>query len=89
VSVFLDVPLSQIYEVATFYNAFRLTPRGEHQLSSCMGAAFRVRGAAILENHLEGALGIGPGETITDLKLSFDTVNCVGACALGPILEVN
>jgi NADH-quinone oxidoreductase subunit E len=89
VSVFLDVPLSQIYEVSTFYKAFSLTPRGEHQLSLCMGTACHVRGAAILENHLERSLGIKPGETSSDLKFSFDTVNCVGACALGPILEVD
>jgi NADH-quinone oxidoreductase subunit E len=89
VSVFLDVPLSQIYEVATFYKAFSLTPRGEHQLSLCLGTACHVRGAAILENHLERALEIKPGETTSDLKFSFDTVNCVGACALGPILEVD
>jgi NADH-quinone oxidoreductase subunit E len=89
VGVFLDLPLSQIYEVATFYKAFSLTPRGEHQLSLCMGTACHVRGAAVLENHLERALEIKPGETTSDLKFSFDTVNCVGACALGPILEVD
>lgn len=89
VSSFLDVPLSQIYEVATFYKAFSLDPRGEHQLSLCLGTACHVRGAAILENHLERTLGIKPGETSSDLKFSFDTVNCVGACALGPILEVD
>ncbi len=89
VSVFLGVPLSQIYEVATFYKAFSLTPRGEHQLSLCMGTACHVRGASILANHLERSLEIKPGETSPDLKFSFDTVNCVGACALGPILEVD
>ena len=89
VSVFLDVPLSQIYEVATFYKAFSLTPKGEHQLCLCTGTACHVRGAAILESHLERTLEIKPGETTSDLKFSFDTVNCVGACALGPILEVD
>jgi NADH:ubiquinone oxidoreductase subunit E len=89
VSVFLDVPISLIYEVATFYKAFSLTPRGEHQLTLCIGTACHVRGAPILANHLERILEIKPGETSANLKYTFDTVNCVGACALGPILEVD
>jgi NADH-quinone oxidoreductase subunit E len=89
VSVFLDVPISQIYEVATFYKAFSLTPRGDHQLTVCIGTACHVRGAPILTDHIGRILGIKPGETSTDLKFSFGTVNCVGACALGPILEAD
>jgi NADH-quinone oxidoreductase subunit E len=89
VSVFLDVPISQVYEVATFYKAFSLTPRGEHQLTLCIGTACHVRGAPILTNHIERILGIKSGQTSSDLKFSFDTVNCVGACALGPILEAD
>ena len=89
VSVFLDVPISLIYEVATFYKAFSLTPRGEHHLTLCVGTACHVRGAPILTNHLERILEIKPGETSANLKYTFDTVNCVGACALGPILEVD
>ncbi len=89
VSVFLDLPLSLIYEVATFYKAFSLTPRGEHQLTLCVGTACHVRGAPILANHIERILEIKPGETSANLKYSFNTVNCVGACALGPILEVD
>lgn len=89
VSVFLDVPISRIYEVATFYKAFSLTPRGEHQLTLCIGTACHVRGAPILTNHLERTLEIKSGETSPDLKYSFDTVNCVGACALGPIVELD
>jgi len=89
VSVFLDLPLSLIYEVATFYKAFSLTPRGEHQLTLCVGTACHVRGAPILANHIERILEIKPGETSANLKYTFDTVNCVGACALGPILEVD
>lgn len=89
ISLFLDIPLSQIYEVATFYKAFSLTPRGEHQLTLCVGTACHVRGAPILTNHLERTLEIKSGETSADLKYSFDTVNCVGACALGPILELD
>jgi NADH-quinone oxidoreductase subunit E len=89
VSVFLDVPISRIYEVATFYKAFSLTPRGDHQLTVCIGTACHVRGAPILTDHIGRILGIKPGETSADLKFSFDTVNCVGACALGPILEAD
>lgn len=89
VSVFLDLPLSLIYEVATFYKAFSLTPRGEHQLTLCVGTACHVRGAPILANHIERILEIKPGETSANLKYSFNTVNCVGACALGPILDVD
>jgi NADH-quinone oxidoreductase subunit E len=89
VSVILELPISRIYEVATFYKAFSLTPRGEHQLTVCIGTACHVRGAPILTNHIARLLGIKPGETSGDLKFSFDTVNCVGACALGPILEAD
>jgi NADH-quinone oxidoreductase subunit E len=89
VSVFLNLPLSLIYEVATFYKAFSMTPRGEHQLTLCVGTACHVRGAPILANHIERILEIKPGETSANLKYSFNTVNCVGACALGPILEVD
>ncbi len=89
VSAFLNVPLSQVYEVATFYKAFSLTPRGKHQLSLCLGTACHVRGAARVHSHIERVLGIKSGETTKDLEFSYDTVNCVGACALGPILELD
>jgi NADH-quinone oxidoreductase subunit E len=89
VSAFLNVPLSQVYEVVTFYKAFSLTPRGKHQLSLCMGTACHVRGAAIIHSHIERVLGIKAGETTKDMEFSYDTVNCVGACALGPILELD
>ena len=89
VSNLLDVPISQIYEVATFYKAFSLTPRGEHQLTVCIGTACHVRGAPVLTSHIERVLEIKPGETSEDLSFSFDTVGCVGACALGPVLEAD
>jgi len=89
VSNLLDVPISQIYEVATFYKAFSLTPRGEHQLTVCTGTACHVRGAPVLTSHIERILEIKPGETSKDLSFSFDTVGCVGACALGPVLEAD
>ena len=89
VSASLSLPVSRIYEVATFYKAFSLVPRGRHQLSLCMGTACYVRGAALIENNIERVLGIKPGGTTPDLEFSFETVNCLGACALGPILVVD
>ncbi len=81
----LGVPLSQIYHVATFYKAFSLLPRGRHQLQLCLGTACHVRNAPMIGEHLERSLG----ETSADLEFTFETVNCLGACALGPILVVN
>ena len=89
VSVFLNIPISRIYEVATFYKAFSLTPRGRHQLSLCLGTACHVRNAPQIQNHIERVLELKAGETSADLEFTFETVNCLGACALGPILTVD
>ncbi len=89
VSKLLEVPLSQIYHVATFYKAFSLLPRGKHQFQLCVGTACHVRNAALLGEHIERTLGIKPGETTADLEFTFETVNCLGACALGPILVLD
>ena len=85
----LDLPLSQIYSVATFYNAFSLKPRGAHLVRVCMGTACHVRGAAHILNRLETKLNIHPGETTRDRNVTLETVNCLGACALGPIIVVD
>ena len=85
----LEVPQSLVYHLATFYRAFSLTPKGKYRLSLCMGTACHVRGAPQIADHLERTLGIKVGETSKNLEFSFDTVNCLGACALGPILVVN
>jgi len=85
----LDVSLSRIYEVATFYKAFSLTPRGRHHLMLCLGTACHVRGASMIAGHIETTLGIKAGETSPDLEYTFETVGCLGACALGPILVVD
>lgn len=82
----LDVPLSQAYAVATFYNAFSLKPQGKHLLQVCMGTACHVRGSPQVLDRVETKLGIKPGETTRDRMFTLETVNCVGACALGPIL---
>jgi NADH-quinone oxidoreductase subunit E len=89
VSLLLDIPISQIFEVATFYRAFSLEPRGRHQVCLCTGTACHVRGAARIGDHIQRALGIQAGETTPDLEFTYETVNCLGACALGPVLTVN
>jgi NADH-quinone oxidoreductase subunit E len=82
----IPVPLSQVYSVATFYNAFSLEPRGRHCFQVCTGTACHVRGATQVINRLETLLGIEAGETSDDLEYTLETVNCLGACALGPIV---
>ena len=89
VSMLLDIPISQIFEVATFYRAFSLEPRGRHQVCLCMGTACHVRGAARIGDHIQRTLEIQAGETTPDLEFTYETVNCLGACALGPVLTVN
>ena len=85
----LGVPLSRIRHLATFYKAFSLVPKGRHLVHVCMGTACHVRGAPRILDTLQDLTGIGPGETDLDLKFSLDTVNCLGCCALGPVVEVD
>jgi NADH-quinone oxidoreductase subunit E len=85
----MEIPASRIYEVATFYGSFSLTPRGEHVVRLCMGTACHVRGAAGILDKLERTLGIKPGQTTSDKKFTLETVNCVGACALGPVMVID
>jgi NADH-quinone oxidoreductase subunit E len=85
----LDIPLSQIYSVATFYNAFSLKPRGAHIVRVCMGTACHVRGAPSILNRLESKLKIVAGETTRDRQITLETVNCLGACALGPVTVID
>ena len=82
----LVVPLSQAYSVATFYNAFSLKPKGKHCLNVCMGTACHVRGSPQVLDRLESKLGIRSSETTRDHLFTLETVNCLGACALGPIV---
>jgi len=89
ISISLDVPLSQVYGVATFFKAFSLVPRGRHQIQVCLGTACHVRGAEKILDTVERELKIKPGESDPDLNFSLETVNCVGACALGPIVIVD
>lgn len=85
----LGIPLSQIYSVATFYNAFSLKPRGAHLVRVCMGTACHVRGAPRILDRLETRLDVRAGETTSDRTATLETVNCLGACALGPVVVVD
>jgi NADH:ubiquinone oxidoreductase subunit E len=85
VSKRLNVPLIEVFRVANFYKAFKLTPQGRHLLTLCVGTACHVRGADKLLDEVSGQLGIKPGETTADGEITLETVNCLGACALGPV----
>jgi NADH-quinone oxidoreductase subunit E len=78
-----------LYGVATFYRAFSLTPRGKHLISVCLGTACHVRGGEVIASEFQRQLAIKPGETTSDNEISLETVNCLGACALGPIVVVD
>ena len=81
-----NVPLLALYHVATFYKAFSLTPRGKHVIRVCLGTACHVRGAPLLLEALKARLGIEPGQTTPDKKFTLETVNCLGTCAMGPVV---
>ena len=85
----VQVPLTRIQHIATFYKAFSLVPKGRHEIHICVGTACHVRGATRILDTVEEATGINPGETDLDLKFSLETVNCLGCCALGPVVEIN
>jgi NADH-quinone oxidoreductase subunit E len=89
VSHALGVPLSKVYGVATFYNAFSLVPRGEKIIRVCQGTACHIKRADLILDQLESSLGIKPGETTPDMKYTIEVVNCVGACAMAPVMIVN
>jgi len=89
VSKKLKVPLSRIQHIATFYKAFSLIPRGRHEIHICMGTACHVRGSPRVLDTVQDLTGIRPGETDLDLKFSLETVNCLGCCALGPVMVVD
>ena len=86
VSDWLGIPLSQVYSVATFYHAFSLEPRGEHMICVCTGTACHVRGAVQVLERLESILGVEQGMTTRDRQFTLETGNCLGACALGPVV---
>jgi len=85
----LDLPLIQVYGVATFFKAFSLKPRGKHLVNVCLGTACHVRGAPAVLEEMGRQLGIKSGETTEDMQFTLESVNCLGACALGPIVVVD
>ncbi|MCX7911834.1 MAG: NAD(P)H-dependent oxidoreductase subunit E, partial [Dehalococcoidales bacterium] len=85
----LGVPLIEVYRVACFYKAFRLKPAGKYVLTICTGTACHVRGSNLLLEYAMGQLGIRPGEVTPDGLFSINAVNCLGACAMGPIVVEN
>jgi len=85
----LKVPIIEVFRVANFYKAFTLKPRGKHLLTVCMGTACHVRGAPKFLDEVLGLLKIKPGETTEDGKFTVETVNCLGACALGPVVVLD
>jgi NADH-quinone oxidoreductase subunit E len=89
VSEGLGIPRSQVYSVATFFKAFSLKSRGRHVINVCLGTACHVRGAVRVLEKIERELGVMAGETTEDGRFTLETVNCVGACALGPMVVVD
>ncbi|HUU00663.1 MAG TPA: NAD(P)H-dependent oxidoreductase subunit E [Myxococcota bacterium] len=82
----LDLPLSRVYSLATFFSSFSLQPRGKHICTVCLGTACHVRGASSLVDHIGRELDVRAGSTTADMQVTLETVNCVGACAMGPLL---
>ena len=85
----VDIPCSKVFAVATFYRSFTLTPRGKHMVKVCLGTACHLRGAPRIVDAFEESLGIETGETTEDGMFSLDTVNCLGACALAPLVKID
>ena len=85
----LNIPLTNIYDIATFYKFFNLEPQGRHSIVVCMGTACHVRGAANLLQRVVNVLGIKPGDTTSDYNFTLSTVNCLGCCALGPVMMID
>jgi NADH:ubiquinone oxidoreductase subunit E len=88
VSQKMEVPLSRVLSLATFFNAFSLKPKGKHHINVCMGTACHVRGSQLILEKLERELGIKTGDTTTDGQFSLDAVRCVGCCGLAPVIMV-
>ena len=85
----LEIPMTQAYMVATFYKSFSLVPRGEHEIHVCLGTACHLRGGQRLLDNFERTLDVKAGGTTKDMKFTLETVNCLGACALAPLVRVD
>jgi len=89
VSETLKVPFSRLYSIATFFKAFSLEPRGRHIITVCVGTACHVRKAPRIVDEISRSLGIATGQTTEDRLFTLETVNCLGTCALGPVMVVD
>jgi NADH:ubiquinone oxidoreductase subunit E/ferredoxin len=89
VSESLDFPLSEIFRIATFYNAFSLKPRGKYVITVCLGTACHVKRAGDVISAIKENLGIGVGETTDDMMFTLETVRCIGCCGLAPVVKAN
>ena len=85
----LNVPLEEVYGVATFYSMFALSPKGKYHISVCLGTACYVKGSGDVLNKLSELLGIGPDECTDDGKFSLAACRCIGACGLAPVMTIN
>jgi NADH:ubiquinone oxidoreductase subunit E len=85
----IDVPMTQIYSIANFYNRFSLTPKGENEICVCLGTACHVKGGKQILDEVKHKLRINEGETTEDMKFSLEVVRCLGACSLAPCVLVN
>lgn len=85
----LDIPMTRIYAIATFYKAFRLEPRGRHEVCLCMGTACHVRGGERVKDAIERSLGVEAGGTTADMRFSFETVRCLGCCGQAPVMTID
>ncbi|NLN47764.1 MAG: NADH-quinone oxidoreductase subunit NuoE [Clostridiales bacterium] len=88
-SEYLNVPISKLYSMATFYKALSLEPKGKNIIKVCDGTACHIRSSQTLLDEIENSLGIKPGETTKDGKFSLETVNCLGSCAIAPVMVIN
>ena len=89
VSETMAIPASRVYDVATFFRAFSLEPRGKHLINVCLGTACHVRGATRILEQIERSLAIKRGGTTKDRKFTLETVNCMGCCAVGPAVKID
>jgi len=89
VSETMSIPVSRVYDLATFFKAFSLEPRGKHLINVCLGTACHVRGAARVLEKIELSLGLKRSGTTKDRKFTLETVNCMGCCAVGPAVKID
>lgn len=89
VQEYFDVPLSKLYSMATFYKALSLKPKGKYIIRVCDGTACHIRGSALIIDEIHRLLNILPGDTTEDGNFSLETINCLGSCALAPVMVIN